>query len=122
MNRRLLIVDDEHDLTDALALSLTAGGGFTVFVAYDGEDGLRKAALVKPDIILLDISMPIIDGWEMCRRLRDDPVTRRIPLVVMTAGTAKDLRERAAQEGVSKVLLKPIDDEELLTALRAHDE
>ena len=119
MHKRLLIVDDERDLTDALAVSLTADGDFEVSIAYDGLDGLRMAEMVKPDLILLDITMPVVDGWEMCRRLRDDPAMRRIPVVVLTAGSGKDLPQRAAEEGVSKVLLKPVGGDELLAVLRA---
>jgi len=117
-NNRVLIVDDESDLTEALAIRLSSGWGFTVAVAHDGEEGLRKASVFQPDVILLDLAMPNVDGWEMCRRLRDDPNTRDVPVVVMTAWATDDLQRRAADEGVSKVLLKPADDEELLRVLR----
>ncbi|MFI5361019.1 MAG: response regulator transcription factor [Elusimicrobiota bacterium] len=117
--KRVLIVDDEEDLTAALALRMSAGWGFAVSVAHDGEEGLRKAAVFMPDVILLDLAMPKVDGWEMCRRLRDDPGTRDIPLVIMTAWVTRGLNERAAAEGACKILLKPFDDEELIGALRA---
>ncbi|NNN06672.1 MAG: response regulator [Elusimicrobia bacterium] len=119
-NKRVLIVDDERDLTGALALRLSAGWGFIVAVAHDGAEGLRKAAVFRPDIILLDIAMPGIDGWEMCRRLRDDPNTRNIPLIIMTAWPEKGYEQRASQEGAIKVVLKPIDDQALLVLLRDH--
>ena len=118
-SRRVLIVDDESDLTEALAIRLSSGWGFTVAVAHDGAEGLRKASAFKPEVILLDIAMPHVDGWEMCRRLRDDPETRGTPVVVMTAWSTEDLHRRAAEEGVSKVLLKPADDDELLSVLRS---
>lgn len=118
-NRRVLIVDDESDLTEALAIRLSSGWGFTVAVAHDGDEGLRKASAFRPDMILLDIAMPNVDGWEMCRRLRDDPETRAIPIVVMTAWSTDDLHRRAQDEGVAKVLLKPADDDELLAVLRS---
>lgn len=117
-NRRVLIVDDESDLTEALAIRLSSGWGFTVAVAHDGDEGLRKASVFKPEVILLDIAMPNVDGWEMCRRLRDDPVTRDIPIVIMTAWSTEDLHRRAQEEGVSRVLLKPAEDPELLHVLR----
>ncbi len=117
-SNRVLIVDDESDLTEALAIRLSSGWGFTVAVAHDGEEGLRKASGFKPDVILLDIAMPKVDGWEMCRRLRDDPVTRSVPVVVMTAWATDDLQQLAADECVTKVLLKPADDKELLDVLR----
>ena len=118
LNKRVLIVDDEKDLTDALALRLSLGWGFSVAVAQDGAEGLRKAAVFKPDVILLDIAMPQVDGWEMCRRLRDNPDTRNIPIVIMTAWLTDDLNKRAELEGAVKVLLKPCDDQELLAVLR----
>jgi len=116
---RVLIVDDESDLTEALAIRLTSGWGFTVAVAHDAEEGLRKASVFMPEVILLDIAMPRIDGWEMCRRLRDDPNTRNIPIVVMTAWATDDLQRLAASECVTKVLLKPAEDQELLAALKS---
>ena len=119
-NKRVLIVDDEVDLAGVLALRLSAGWGFAVSGAHDGAEGLRKAAVFRPDVILLDIAMPEVDGWEMCRRLRDNPDTRHIPLIVMTAWDAQDLGERAAAEGAAKVLLKPIEERELLAVLRTH--
>lgn len=117
-NRRILIVDDESDLTEALAIRLSLGWGFTVAVAHDGEEGLRKTSVFRPDLILLDLAMPVVDGWEMCRRLRDDPGTRDIPIVIMTAWSTDDLHKRAMEEGVSEVLLKPADDDQLLSILR----
>ncbi len=118
-NRRVLIVDDESDLTEVLAIRLSSGWGFTVAVAHDGDEGLRKAAVFRPDVILLDLAMPRVDGWEVCRRLRDDPDTRTIPIVIMTAWSTEDLHKRAIDEGVSEVLLKPAEDHELLSILRA---
>lgn len=118
-NKRVLIVDDERDLTEALAIRLSSGWGFTVAVAHDGEEGLRKASAFKPDVILLDIAMPHVDGWEMSRRLRDDPQTRSIPIVIMTAWSSDYIHKIASEEGVSEVLLKPAEDQELLAALRA---
>lgn len=118
-NKKILIVDDESDLTEALAIRLSSGWGFTVAVAHDGEEGLRKTSVFRPDLILLDLAMPVVDGWEMCRRLRDDPDTRSIPIVIMTAWSTEDLHRRAVEEGVSEVLLKPAEDDDLLSVLRA---
>lgn len=118
-SKRVLIVDDECDLTEALAIRLSSGWGFTVAVAHDGAEGLRKACAFRPDVVLLDLAMPHVDGWEMSRRLRDDPDTRNIPIVIMTAWLTSDLHKRAAQEGVFKVLLKPADDHELLEVLKS---
>lgn len=113
--RRLLIVDDERDLVAPLALRL--GARYDVATAYDGEEGLRRALERPPEIALVDVSMPGMDGWELCRRLRGDPSTRGARLVIMTAWVSPDLARRAADEGAAKLLLKPFDDRELLEAL-----
>lgn len=115
--RRLLIVDDERDLVRPLALRLAADGRFEVAVAFDGEDGLARAHDFRPDIALVDLSMPGLDGWQLCRRLREDPVTRGTAIIVMTAWLSPDLGKRAASEGVSRLLLKPFEEDELLKAL-----
>lgn len=119
-HKRVLIVDDERDLVEVLALRLSAGWGYTVTTALDGAEGLRKASATRPDLILLDVSMPEVDGWEMCRRLRDDPATSGIPVVMMTAYSGEDVKQRAAAEGVARLLVKPVDDRDLLGALREH--
>lgn len=115
--RKVLIVDDERDLVEPIALRLSAGGRFDVSVAYDGEEGWRKALADPPDAVLVDLAMPEMDGWQLCRRLREDSRTRHARVVIMTAWVSKDLERRALAEGVTKVLLKPFEDEELTAAL-----
>lgn len=80
----ILIIEDECDLQDALATALTAEG-FTVAQAYDGEEGLEKAESLKPNLILLDISLPKIDGLEVLRSLKKSEQGRDIKVVIMTA-------------------------------------
>jgi CheY-like chemotaxis protein len=115
----VLIIDDEPELADTLALLLSAGWGFAVRVAYEGAAGLSAAAAFRPDLILLDLAMPAMDGWETLNGLRKNPDTRGIPVVIMTAWDSRDLRERAAAAGAAKVLLKPTDEPELLAAILA---
>lgn len=115
--RRLLIVDDERDLVDPLARRLS--GRYEISAAYDGEDGLYKARVFQPDTALVDIAMPEMDGWQLCRRLRADPRTRGIGIVVMTAWLSDDLERRARSEGVTRLLLKPFEDADLLGALES---
>ncbi len=115
--KRILLVDDEKDLVDMLMLRLKALGRYELAVAYDGRDGLARAAQFRPDVALVDLAMPELDGWHVCRGLRDDPRTRPVRLVVMTAWLSPDLWKRAASEGVTRLLLKPFEDEELLSAL-----
>lgn len=117
--RRILIVDDERDLVRPLALRLAADGRFEVAVAFDGEEGLARARELRPDIALIDLSMPGLDGWSLCRRLREDPRTRGAVIIVMTAWLSPDLGKKAVSEGVSSLLLKPFEEADLLKALES---
>ncbi len=119
--RKVLVIDDERDLVDAIARRLSVVGGYEVAAAFDGEDGLQKARVFSPDMALVDLAMPELDGWELCRRLRADPRTTGIGLIVMTAWVTDGLERRARDEGVARLLLKPFEDEELLAALRELD-
>jgi len=115
--KRVLIVDDERDLVAPLALRLRSLGRFEVAVAYDGAEGLDKASWFRPDVMLIDLSMPKLDGWALCARLREDPRTRGIKLVIMTAWLSPDLGRHAMAEGVADLLIKPFEDEDLLRVL-----
>ncbi|HXT00181.1 MAG TPA: response regulator [Elusimicrobiota bacterium] len=115
--KKVLIVDDERDLVGPLALRLKASGLYEVAVAYDGMDGLARAEQFRPDAALIDLAMPGLDGWHLCRRLREDPRTRRTKVIVMTAWLSPDLGRRALAEGVSQLLLKPFEEADLLKAL-----
>ena len=81
---RVLVVDDDHALV-RIAQSVLQKQGFDVLTAFDGLEGLQKAQQEKPDVIVLDITMPKMDGYEVCRRLQQDPSTRQIPVVFLTA-------------------------------------
>lgn len=114
---RLLIVDDERDLVEPLARGLRASGRFDLLVAHDGEEGLALARRERPDVALVDLAMPVMDGWELCRRLRCDPLTNSIRVVIMTAWLSDDLERRAREAGAQSVLLKPFEDAALAAAL-----
>lgn len=117
--RKVLIVDDEQDLVRPLALRLAADGRYEVAVAFDGEAGLARASQFRPDVALIDLSMPRLDGWQLCRRLREDPRTRETVLIIMTAWLSPDLGKKAVSEGVSRLLLKPFEEADLLKALES---
>jgi len=114
--RKVLIIDDEGDLVEMLLLRLEMNG-FLVDVALDGQVGVAKARSFQPDLILLDIVMPVMDGWEVCRQLRADPKTKDLRIVVMTAGQRPDLQEKADQYGVDRVLIKPYSEKDLIALL-----
>ena len=81
---KVLIIEDERGLTEVLTYNLEREGYDTI-VAHDGQEGLRKAQTILPDLILLDIMLPIVDGLDVCRRLRSSEVTQQIPIIFLTA-------------------------------------
>jgi CheY-like chemotaxis protein len=117
---RILVVDDEPFNRDLLVQELDI---YDTGVAASGEEALRMVAADPPDLILLDIMMPGIDGYEVCRRLKSDDATRFIPIVIMTALSAVEDRIRGIDSGADDFLTKPVDQRELMarirTALRA---
>lgn len=117
--KTVLIVDDEADLVETLAMRLGSADGLRVEKAYDGQEGLDKARAVVPAVILLDIQMPRMDGWQFCRGLREDPKTRDIPVLIMTAWLSDSLKRQAREAGATRVLLKPLDEKELVGAIQS---
>jgi CheY-like chemotaxis protein len=93
--------------------------GFEVVVAHDGADGLARAVSEQPDLVLMDMSLPVIDGWEATRRMKADPTTARIPVIALTAHAMLGDREKALAAGCDDYDTKPIDIERLLAKIRA---
>jgi len=112
---RILVVEDEPDLLRILARTLREEG-YAVDEAADGEDGLFKAEGVAYDAIILDVMLPVMDGWEMLRRLRQ---TKRTPVLMLTARIKTADRVRGLDAGADDYLPKPYDTDELLARLRA---
>jgi signal transduction histidine kinase/ActR/RegA family two-component response regulator len=112
----ILIVDDNRDAADSLAAVLELLGATTT-VAYDGDDALDKAGQVEPSIAILDIGMPRMDGFELARRLREQPRLRNIALVALTGWGQSSDRQRIAAAGFDRHLLKPVDFSELASTL-----
>ena len=107
-DQRVLLVEDNEDNRTIYSTVLRHLG----YEVIEAEDGLRAVALARselPALILMDISIPGIDGWEATRMLREDPATRAIPIVALTAHALADDRERAAKAGFSSYLAKPIE-------------
>lgn len=116
--RRVLVVDDNEDAAASLA-ALLRMSGYQVFMAPDGREALRQASAHPPDVILLDIGLPDLDGCEVARRLRMTPGLERTRLVAMT-GYAQEEHRRATQEaGFDAHLVKPVDPDELVKAIEA---
>ena len=110
---RILLVDDEPDLVDTIQCRLEANS-FDVITALDGQEGLEKAAKEKPDIILLDTNMPVMNGHEMLEQLRKNPDTKDIPVIMCTAlCEAQDIAAASAY-GIADYVTKPFDCTELV--------
>jgi two-component system cell cycle response regulator len=118
MTARILVVDDVLANVRLLEARLSAEY-YEVLTATDGEGALAKAATERPDIILLDVMMPGLDGFAVCRRLKEDPETRHIPVVLVTALDGRDDRLQGLESGADDFLTKPIDDLMLLARVRS---
>jgi two-component system, OmpR family, alkaline phosphatase synthesis response regulator PhoP len=104
MRRRVLVADDEVAITDLVAFTLE-DAGYEVLTAYDGPQALELARREHPDLVMLDIMMPGIDGREVSRRLKSDPITASTPILLFSAAANLDLREARAD----RFLGKPFD-------------
>jgi two-component system phosphate regulon response regulator PhoB len=114
----ILIVEDDRSLADVLDYNLKQDGYQTV-VANDGQDGLRQAKLRSPDLIVLDLMLPMVDGLEICRRLRADPVTRNILVLMLTAKTEETDEVVGFSVGTDDYVAKPFSVKVLLERIRA---
>ena len=113
MMKKILVVDDEDDILQFLKLVLQEKG-YGVATASGGHEALTRAQLEKPDLILLDIMMPQMDGWEVLKLLRVDPETARIPVAMLSARTEAKDRVQGLQEGAIDYICKPFSLQELL--------
>lgn len=106
--KSILIADDQDD-ERAIQRALLEHLGYTVREAVDGVDALEQVGSNVPDLVLLDIAMPRLDGLGVCRALRSDPTTANIPVLFYTASVAEEWEEEVARLGGCKVLVKPVD-------------
>ncbi|GCF09005.1 response regulator transcription factor [Dictyobacter arantiisoli] len=115
---KVLVVDDEDNIIELIRLGLRYEG-FQVEVASDGEQGIALAQRIDPDLVILDVMMPGIDGLEVCRRLRNNPTTRDVPVLMLTAKDEVGDRILGLQTGADDYLTKPFDFYELLERIKA---
>ncbi|MEF2550256.1 response regulator [Aurantimonas sp. A2-1-M11] len=110
---KILVVEDNEMNRDMLSRRLERKG-YEVVVAIDGKAGVEASATARPDLILMDMSLPIIDGWEATRRIRAEPSTATIPIIALTAHAMAGDREKAMNAGCSDYETKPIEWPDLL--------
>jgi DNA-binding response OmpR family regulator len=116
---KVLIIDDDADIRKIAGLSLSRLGGMDVIEASSGAEGLRKAHDEQPDVILLDMMMPTMDGSETLAALRAQPATARTPVIFLTAKAVQVEVERMRDLGAAGVLIKPFDPRTLAADVRA---
>jgi CheY-like chemotaxis protein len=113
---RILLVEDNEMNRDMLSRRLIRRG-YQVILAQDGQEGLDAARNQSPDLILMDMSLPVIDGWEATRRLKSTPATAGIPVVALTAHALSDDREKATRAGCDAYETKPVELPRLLETI-----
>ncbi len=115
---KVLYIEDNDDNVYMLKMRLELLGDFEVLAAEDGEKGCAMAAAERPDVILMDLEMPVIDGWEATRRLKSNPQTSDIPVIALSAHALAGAREKALAAGCDEFDTKPIEFERLVGTLR----
>jgi len=113
---RILLVEDNEMNRDMLSRRLIRKG-FEVMLAIDGQSGVEMAKTEVPDLVLMDMSLPILDGWEATRRLKADAETRQIPVIALTAHAMSSDREKALESGCDDYDTKPVDMPRLLSKI-----
>ena len=114
--KKILIVEDGEFNRDLLIQLL--GDQYQVVVAVDGEEGVRKAEQEKPDLILMDLGLPVLDGWEATERIKANSGLRHIPVIAITSHAMVGDERKAREAGCDDYLAKPIDEDELLTKIK----
>ncbi len=115
---KILLVEDNEMNRDMLSRRLRRNG-YEVVIATDGQQGVEMAASESPDLILMDMSLPVIDGWEAARRVRENEATRKIPVIALTAHAMAGDREKAIEAGCDDYDTKPVEITRLLGKITA---
>jgi CheY-like chemotaxis protein len=114
----ILVVEDTEMIRDLLVRRLQRQG-FNVIAAADGAEGLSRVQAERPDIILMDMNLPVLDGWEATRRLKAEPQTQAIPVIALTASGLESELEKARAAGCNDYDIKPIEFTRLLTKIQS---
>src|SRR5215813_724147 len=115
---KVLVIEDDRSLAEVLSYNLK-GAGYEVLVATDGQDGLLKAETKSPDLVVLDLMLPVVDGLDVCRRLRAQPATREIPIIMLTAKAEESDEIVGFSLGADDYVTKPFSVKVLLERIKA---
>jgi len=116
--KHILLVEDNEMNADMLMRRLSRKG-YRVSLAIDGLEGLKKTRDLQPELVLMDMSLPEVDGWEATRRLKADPSTRKIPIIALTAHAMSEDRQKALDAGCDEYDTKPVELRRLLRKIEA---
>jgi len=116
MGKKVLIVDDEVELVDMLKVR-AENAGYEIITAYDGQEALDKARAEKPDIVVLDILLPKLDGYQVCRMLKFDKTMEKTPIIILTALVQKEDRDWGKRVMADVYITKPFNADELMEKL-----
>jgi two-component system cell cycle response regulator DivK len=119
MSKRILVVEDHED-NRRIVRELLASAGFEMIEALTGEEGVRLARTHRPDLILMDIQLPVLDGYEATRQIKADPALRSIPVVAVTSYALSGDDEKAYAAGCVAYVTKPFSPRQLLAKIREH--
>jgi two-component system alkaline phosphatase synthesis response regulator PhoP len=117
--KRILVVDDEVDLVETVRFSLELEG-YDVLVTYNGEEALNQARKENPDLILLDLMLPKLDGYKVCRLLKFDERYKHIPILMLTAKTQEKDKAIGMETGANEYITKPFDMDELMKKVKEY--
>jgi len=117
--KKILIVDDEVDLVETVRFPLEMEG-FNVLVSYNGEDALSQARKERPDLILLDLMLPKLDGYKVCRLLKFDERYKNIPILMLTAKTQEKDKALGMETGANEYITKPFDIDKLVEKVKGY--
>jgi two-component system cell cycle response regulator DivK len=117
MTKRILVVEDTEDNRQILR-DVLSDAGYDLIEAGDGEEGVRMAAEFQPDLVLMDIQLPLVDGYEATRRIKADPVSRHIPVIAVTSYALAQDEKKAIAVGCSGYVAKPFSPRALLAKIR----
>ncbi len=120
-NGRILVIEDNRD-NITLISDMLISMNYEAILAYDGQRGVEIAAAEKPDLILMDLSLPVLDGWTATKTIKANPELNHIPVIALTAHAMPGDRERALEAGCDDYASKPIDRRKLIRTILAHRE